>query len=405
MVKIGSWHWSNWVFYSIRALWFVLNVTTLMFRYGDVTHPWIVRGMLTVCFLVPLLFWRPTYTNTTRYLLAETVFTGGMSFYLYVVLGLQTTFLVMPSILVGFFTDRRNAWWVAPLFILFFPLSGTLFGDVPFRDSVVGVLDGALGIMIGYSFNRIRRTHERVAELLGENQLQYQLIQEQNQTVLQYSQQVEQLTLLEERNRMARELHDTVGHTLTSVIMGMDAVMYLIDLGPEKAKERLEVLRDVTRNGLEEVQRNIHHLEAPGEVKSLGRALSGIAGEFAVHTATQIRMEKEGEEYPLPKQVRLTLIRCLQESLTNAKRHGQATSVLILLRFEEEQVSLRIEDDGVGMSDLQFGFGLQAMRGRVAAHQGMLDVKSAPGEGAVVHCTIPLRGAREDEGDTLAAGR
>jgi signal transduction histidine kinase len=126
----------------------------------------------------------------------------------------------------------------------------------------------------------------------------------------------------------------------------------------------------------------------------LSEQLSLLANEFALQTGTQIRVSVTGAERELPQQMRWTLFRCLQESLTNAKRHGEAAVVEVDLTFEPEQVELRIEDDGIGSDRLQDGFGLNAMRERLNALHGTLGIRSTPGEGTTVTCRIPTASAR-----------
>ncbi|MCX7571229.1 sensor histidine kinase [Tumebacillus sp. DT12] len=391
LTNLRDWHWSNWLFYMIRLSWFLGHWVIFTELLPQVSSGALFRLAQVLCFLLPLLFWRPGATHRTLFVWTEALTSGLFAVYVNGVLDAHSTFLILPLTLVGFLSVQRMVWWVAPLFVLVLPALGPLLGLQSWHGVWEMMVGGQVAFLIGYAFSRVLSSHEQMRTLLHENQRQYQLIEEQNQALMQYAQQVEQVTLLEERNRMARELHDTVGHTLTSVIMGMDAVMYLVDSVPEKAKEKLEVLRDVTRGGLDEVRRNIHQI-APTEEERLGHTLAAIAGEFAVHTATKISLYTEGEEYEVATPVRLTLIRCLQESLTNAKRHGRAMTVLIRLCYGPDSVQLRIEDDGIGMADSLFGFGLRTMQERIAAHQGTLDVVSRAGEGAVVTCTIPTGG-------------
>ncbi|MNR19872.1 Sensor protein VraS [compost metagenome] len=110
-----------------------------------------------------------------------------------------------------------------------------------------------------------------------------------------------------------------------------------------------------------------------------------------MHTGTQVHFTKVSDEFEIPKQTKLSLIRCLQESLTNAKRHGKATSIDIVLTYAEDQISLRIEDDGIGTDQLKVGFGITAMQERISALQGTLQVRSLPEQGTVVHCFIPVK--------------
>ncbi|OCT11165.1 hypothetical protein A8709_05645 [Paenibacillus pectinilyticus] len=395
MIQRRPWHGVEW------SLFIVLTGATLLGLLYSCIHIYeqpfrqILLTILVIFFAygVPFLFWRPQYIHTTAYPLA--VLVTGIPLQIYLAWMEQDALLTIncPIMVIGFLTDRKNAWWTAPVFMVGMP---TVYFFLLHTDMGVGqlfsfILNAALFFAIGLSLQRVVTSNEKTEKLLGENQRQYHLIHEQNNVLEQYANQIEQLTLVEERNRMARELHDTVGHTFTSVIMGMDAVSYLIEVSPEKAKQKLDVLRNVTRGGLEEVRRSIHQMVPEEGDQRLSQQLSGLANEFALHTGTQIHFTKVSEEFEIPKQTKLSLIRCLQESLTNAKRHGRATSIEIVLTYAEDQISLRIEDDGDGTDQLKVGFGITAMQERISELQGTLQVRSAPGQGTVVHCFIPVK--------------
>jgi signal transduction histidine kinase len=394
MIERRKWHWVDWMLFTVMTGWAALG-----FLYA-ITDPqvfgtvpwWGVIGGIFVGYCCMLIFWRPGYINFTWFPVAVLLTIGSLQLVIVHSTGKNVGVLLCPLILVGFLFHRKTLWWTVPVFLLGYPLANFLIfqADKSVSAFMEDILNHAIVFGIGLSLGKMLRSNEKMEQLLAENQRQYYLIQQQNKALEQYASRVEELTLLTERSRMARELHDTVGHTFTSVIMGMDAVAYLIESAPDKAKEKLEKLRSITRSGLEEVRRSIHQLAPQDDDLNLSEQLSRLANEFAVQTGTRIRIETYGQEYEVPKQTRLTLFRCLQEALTNAKRHGQASVIEIRLTFEPQRLELRIEDDGVGSDDLQSGFGLSAMKERIAALQGMLHVKSAAGQGTVVTCTIPV---------------
>jgi signal transduction histidine kinase len=395
MIQRRPWHGVEWSLFIVLTGSMLLSLFYALLHMNENEHAstFLTIFAILLSYGVPFLFWRPNYINTTCYPIS--VLLTGIPLQIYLSWMQEDAYLTIncPLMVIGFLTDRKNAWWTAPIFMLAMPAA---YFFILHRGMGVGelfsiILNAVLFFAIGLSLQRVVTSNEKTEKLLAENQGQYLLIHEQNNALEQYANQIEQLTLLEERNRMARELHDTVGHTFTSVIMGMDAVSYLIETAPDKAKEKLDVLRSVTRNGLEEVRRSIHQM-VPGEGDMLlSQQLTRLANEFALHTGTQIRFTTVGEEYEIPKQTKLSLIRCLQESLTNAKRHGRAASVEIVLNYVEDQVGIRIEDDGVGTEQLKVGFGINAMQERISALQGTLQVSSALGQGTVVQCSIPAK--------------
>ena len=159
-----------------------------------------------------------------------------------------------------------------------------------------------------------------------------QMIEDKNQTLVQYAKQIESLTLVGERNRMARDLHDTLGHSFISYILGLDAVLYLMDSNPSQAKKKIEELRHYASENLDQIRETIHEIGSETDI-SVTDHFSAMIDEFSVYTNTKVNLHVIGEEYVLGHSVRMTLLRCLQESLTNAKRHGHAKVVSINLIF------------------------------------------------------------------------
>lgn len=394
MIERRDWHWIDWTLLSLQTGWFLLGVIYCLTGTEDlfgVLPWWVGLSLMFLGSLGMLLFWRPRYVNPFWFPVAVLLTIGTLQLLVTWTTGKPTGIILVPLIMIGFLSYRRTMWWTVPVFLIGFPLMDIFAFHV--HDNWVSAaeefLNYALFHGIGFALGRLYRTQESTRRLLDENQHQYSLIQQQNKALELYASRIEDLTLQTERNRMARELHDTVGHTFTSVIMGMDAVTYLIEAAPDKAKEQLEKLRAVTRSGLEEVRRSIHQMAPQDDDLILSEQLSRLANDFAVQTGTRIRVSVSGTERELPQQMRWTLLRCLQESLTNAKRHGEASVVEVGLAFEPEQVELRIEDDGIGSEQLESGFGLTAMRERLHALHGTLDVRSAPGLGTTVMCRIP----------------
>jgi signal transduction histidine kinase len=125
--------------------------------------------------------------------------------------------------------------------------------------------------------------------LLIENRRQNQLLEE-------YAKQIEKITLLEERNRLAGDLHDTIGHTFTSVIMGLDATSFLIENSPMKAREHVERLSLVMRTSLGDIRTHIHQIASSNEKDELIHQLENIANDFSIHTKTRIEVNQIGLE-------------------------------------------------------------------------------------------------------------
>lgn len=381
-------------YYGVGILYFINNPDEIGMS-SSFFYLW-----FSLCIFVPHLFWRPGYVNDILFAITEFLLVG--SFHLYFIFYLQTplgiSLLLMPSLIIGFIARKQTL--IFSPFVLFLLILSLFYVE----QDVMGLLNNILIVsalfIFGYLFNHLLRTQIKMKSLLDENEKQTALIQSQNKALEQYSKKVEELTLSNERNRIAGELHDTIGHTFTSVIIGMDAVMYLMETAPLKAKEKLEVLREVTKNGLQQLREHIHDMAIDDDDTSLTSKLEKLAKEFSEYTHTAVVIEQTGIEYKLTKVISGVLIRCLQEALTNAKRHGAASEVNVVLHFRTDGLQLIISDNGSGAGEIQFGFGLQTMKERLSTIQGELSVQTKTTGGTIVTCFIPMKGVQYEQYQT-----
>ncbi|MDN3956159.1 hybrid sensor histidine kinase/response regulator transcription factor [Sporolactobacillus laevolacticus] len=242
---------------------------------------------------------------------------------------------------------------------------------------------------------RLMQLAEKYKQLLSENKEQIAHIMKQNEQLTAYAKQVERLTVNEERARLAQEWHDTIGHRLTSLIMGMDVIQRLFDVQPDEAREKMGQLSQIARESLEDVRRSVHILSAIDHTdQSLTAGLSKIIEEFQLSTEMSIIFHHPDKAIDTLDQVKLTFVRCLQEALTNSIRHGKATSVVVRLVTDDRRVSLTIRDNGVSKDPITFGFGLRGMKARLEALNGALTVeKNDQDAGITLSCSVPLQGA------------
>lgn len=216
-----------------------------------------------------------------------------------------------------------------------------------------------------------------------------------------YAEQAEELAAMRERNRLAQEIHDTLAHTLTGLIMQLEVAASLLEAGRPKAEGALEALRRAlasARQGLGEVRRAVQALY-PELLQGLppGESLRRLASQFGEQTGIAVAFRETGEPAALSPPVQAVLFRALQEMLTNAGRHGKARRVDILLEWSAGDVRLSAYDDGQGAADFTPGFGLLSMQQRAASFGGTVRVDNRPGEGFGVTVTIPVRPAAPAE--------
>jgi signal transduction histidine kinase len=199
-----------------------------------------------------------------------------------------------------------------------------------------------------------------------------------------------------ERQRVARELHDETGQSLTAIGMGMRSVGASLTSDPEKAQQRLRELEGLVDRSLNELQRLIGDLR-PSHLDDLGlpAALRWYAGEVQGRTSLKISVEVFGEPRPLPSAVNTAIFRIAQEALTNVVRHAEAGSVRVRIRFADEGLNLQVSDDGRGFDPRPIGdrerpaWGLLGIEERATLLGGTASIRSHPGEGTQVEVAVP----------------
>ncbi|MDU6117174.1 MAG: sensor histidine kinase [Streptococcus anginosus] len=197
-----------------------------------------------------------------------------------------------------------------------------------------------------------------------------------------------------ERKRIAREIHDTLGHALTGISAGIDAVKVLVDIDKNRAKEQLENVSVVVRDGIRDVRGSLNKMR-PGalENNSLKEALFKIIREYEAISNLEIHFRYEWATIDLDIAKEDIVFRVIQESITNSVRHGHAKTVWIEL-LEEENYIMTIQDDGVGFDELYYGYGLKQMQERLAIIGGNVHFENR--NGFYTHIEIPKIGGKND---------
>jgi signal transduction histidine kinase len=207
--------------------------------------------------------------------------------------------------------------------------------------------------------------------------------------------------VLTERNRVARELHDTLEQGLTGITLQLEAVSATLQSSPETARRSLEVARQMLSYGLEETRRSVMDLRSQAlESSDLPGALTKLARQMTLGTSTNAEVRVEGQPQRLDASQEHHLLRIGLEALTNALKHASPTRIDIELRFRPHETDLVVRDNGRGIAETtpqmnEGHFGLQGVRERVDKLGGSLDIQSRPGEGTQLAVTIPLRQRRE----------
>jgi signal transduction histidine kinase len=227
-----------------------------------------------------------------------------------------------------------------------------------------------------------------------------------------YALQIEELATLQERNRIARDIHDSLGHSLTIFNIHLAAALRLLDCDPAEAKALLQEAKQIGKKSLQEVRESVMMLRSdPLQGKSLSEAIAKLISEFERTTGITPQYRFELSPAYLPEHLskdlsenlsenlsdshKSTIYRLVQESLTNIYKHSAASAVSIsiqaILKDSVREIKVSIEDNGKGfdLSQSNSGFGLQGMKERILAIAGELTIKTAPNQGCKIYVNFP----------------
>lgn len=317
----------------------------------------------------------------------------------------------LQTFLAGCLFLFETGWTVFP--IVFFILSPQVMMDFPIKIGIVWLVvftlitgvtgisvDGMAGLIdllpytAGYVFfaffgwtmmqaeNERKRSEQFLAELKkAHGQLQ------------RYTEQVEELTIAGERNRIAREMHDTLGHRLTIAAVQLEGAQRLISSNPQKVEQIIRTVHEQVKEGLTELRRTVAMMRAPvDDDLPLVQALNRLATSVREATGITIHLVAEEELPALPSSHRNTLFRAAQEGLTNIERHASASEAWIRLTHRDNCVSISIEDNGVGIQSQEEkdGLGLTGMRERAELLNGKLEIEHRVMGGTRLCLSLPL---------------
>lgn len=320
------------------------------------------------------------YLSIQTLIIALSLLEGGIFVFLFFILSAQAM-MFLPS--------RAGLRWIAVFAVV--TIIGNFYDDFNLWTDVINSLVNSAGFLFfGVFGNALMRAETARAEsqrLLAE-------LQEAHQQLQAYAGQVETLAVAEERNRLSREMHDTLGHRLTVSIVQLEGAGRLLDQDPERAGQMINTVRQQLVEGLEELRRTLAAIRNPimGGA-SLSRSLITLTDDFAKATRIQVHRTLPNDLPSLSDMQRIAIYRTAQEALTNVQRHAQAQNVWLTLEQDHSTVHLTLRDDGQGMDGAHHapGIGLRGMQERAAQLQGTLEIDTMPGQGTQIRLQLPVQ--------------
>lgn len=296
-----------------------------------------------------------------------------------VFLGVGLTSTLINTLITGFPWPERSSWF--------------FFGSlIVFQTLAIG-FGNQLADRLGSLSEQRRQAVARLEAALAENAgLQAQLVE-----------QAREAGILEERQRLAREIHDTLAQGLTGIITQLGAVQQAKD-NPERWQQHVENALALARESLGEARRSVHALRpAPLDQARLPDALAEAASRWSQVHGIQATVAITGEFAALSADVEAALMRVTQEALSNITKHARASQVRITLSFIGDTAALDVRDDGVGFQEEagpgHESFGLVSMRQRIAQVGGTLEIESEPGYGTAVSVRVPAGLTEQEQGE------
>ena len=215
-------------------------------------------------------------------------------------------------------------------------------------------------------------------------------LEEAHQQLSAYAIKIEALAVAEERNRIARDIHDSLGHYLTAMTMQLQAAEKLVETDPKRTAATITKVEKMARTCLAEVRRAVATLRtSPVNETSLNEAVKELVDNFN-NDDVDASLVVEGEPLPLSMPVKTAIYRTVQEGLTNVAKHTKASMVEVKLSYEQKKINLSIVDNGVGrVDDLTVGFGLIGLRERVTVLGGAFDAGNLKEGGFKLSVSLP----------------
>ena len=215
-------------------------------------------------------------------------------------------------------------------------------------------------------------------------------LKEMNEQLKDYSEMTEKMAETRERNRIAREIHDTLGHTMTGLSAGIDACIAMIDFSVDATKEQLNKISQVARQGIKDIRRSVNKLRPDAlEHSGLQEALEKMINETMQVSDVKINYDCQVEVLKFNQDEEDMIYRVVQESITNAIRHGKAKQIDVNLWKEDKWLNLEIKDNGIGCEEIHTGFGLIHIEERIKMLKGTVEYDGS--NGFKVTARIPIR--------------
>ncbi|ATF11283.1 sensor histidine kinase [Brevibacillus porteri] len=353
------------------------------------TIPFIITLIIIFCFLLmflrPKKNWRPFQKDIAIIVL------GTVSFIKVLYVGVEVGLSLPLVAFIGFHILERRRLYYA-IFFGACSFSHMFFYKDYIFEEVVGYVVAYIGWYIGArGLSLQNQAKESSQQHLKQLQEAHVELQKAHSELQEASVNTLRAAVLEERTRIARDVHDALGHSLTSLIVQLNALKYMLQGGPSDAQEAVRDMLSVSKQSLDDIRSSVHTLAA--DKSSLGiTPLRILLSRAQQHTDIKMHLISPNPDIPLSQQMTITLYRILQEAITNSIRHSNATEIFISIEKKQNFLFLSIWDNGniTNHHQIKLGFGLTGIAEQTKQLNGDLSYSIREPHGFQIDISFPL---------------
>ena len=265
------------------------------------------------------------------------------------------------------------------------------FSNVELTNNIIALAFTFLFVQVlanlVYSEEKSRRYSDQLLEDLKASHLKLQI----------YADQVAELAAAEERNRLARDIHDSLGHYLTAINIQLEKAIVFQNRNLEESTQAIRDAKETASEALQEVRRSVSSLRSDENKFSFSESIHSLINSFKQNDF-EIKLDINGQEDGFSRSALMTLYRAAQEGLTNAQKHANASNIYLKIYFEKQRARMILKDNGIGFDTSTLdalaaspnsNFGLQGIQERVELTQGKMSITSQPGQGTELIVYVP----------------
>ena len=301
--------------------------------------------------------------------------------------------LILPYFLLGiidsFFLLKRPSKYILVILGIFIMVYGGK--NLPLEVVLSHVVSTLILSLISSIIVKEQKSKLKVEDLYNELRKSENQLIKANEELKAYADSIKELSILKERNRISREIHDSVGHSLSTIIIQLGAIEKIAREDGHLASQMASNLRDFTKNGLEEIRKALKELK-PKEFKEYETILSieSLVKDFGKLTGIDVRLTFTKSKWNLDERSSLVLYRAIQEFLSNSAKHGKASKINIFIHYKDDELIVTMQDNGIGTDAIKPGMGLTRLSERIKEIGGNLTYESKSGSGFFMRIVLKI---------------